>query len=98
MQDTSADFTMTFHQLGVLSLDNLYKNEIPESLWALKDLQQHERFSDWTQDYTDRARRAGGETRLTNREEIMNGKYLFVLKLRFKKTNSILLKFFWKLF
>ncbi|XP_071804558.1 protein adenylyltransferase SelO-like [Asterias amurensis] len=72
MQDTSADFTMTFHQLGALSLDNLSKNEIPESLWALKDLQQHERFSDWIQDYTDRARRAGGETRLTNREEIMN--------------------------
>ena len=73
MQDTSADFTMTFRQLGALSISELSMNKIPDSLWALKKLQQHNGFQDWIQVYTARAGSAGKEAKPESRESHMNG-------------------------
>ena len=73
MGDTRADFTMTFRQLGSLSISKLSTNNIPDALWALKDLQRHSQFHDWIRVYTARAANAGKEAIPANREEQMNG-------------------------
>ncbi|KAJ8020330.1 Selenoprotein O [Holothuria leucospilota] len=52
MEDTKSDFTMTFRQLGEISLEELNKGNIPEELWALADVKQSIHFSEWTKLYT----------------------------------------------
>lgn len=51
MQQTGADFTMTFRQLGELSVDKMFNDVIPDSKWALKMLSTHKYFSKWLESY-----------------------------------------------
>ncbi|KAK9953583.1 hypothetical protein ABG768_017567 [Culter alburnus] len=51
MEDTGADFTMTFRQLSEVTLSQLQKGSIAPSVWALSDLSSHEYFRDWVQLY-----------------------------------------------
>ncbi|MCJ8729028.1 hypothetical protein PDJAM_G00011170 [Pangasius djambal] len=54
MEDTRADFTMTFRQLSDVSLLELQKNSITQTMWALWDLSSHDYFSDWVKLYSQR--------------------------------------------
>ncbi|XP_005109894.2 protein adenylyltransferase SelO [Aplysia californica] len=44
LEDTGADFTMSFRELGEISFMNLTKGEISKSFWALRVISQHEWF------------------------------------------------------
>lgn len=51
MEDTKADFTMTFRQLSEITADQLRELHIPEEFWALRDLGKHGLFSEWVAMY-----------------------------------------------
>ncbi|XDV47020.1 hypothetical protein PO909_016772, partial [Leuciscus waleckii] len=55
MEDTGADFTMTFRQLSEVTLSRLQKGSFAPSLWALSDLSSsHKHFRDFVQLYLQR--------------------------------------------
>ncbi|XP_072183598.1 protein adenylyltransferase SelO-like isoform X2 [Excalfactoria chinensis] len=54
MEDTKADFTMTFRQLSEITADQLRELHIPEEFWALWDLGKHGLFSEWVAMYLSR--------------------------------------------
>ncbi|XP_025061930.1 uncharacterized protein LOC102383456 isoform X3 [Alligator sinensis] len=58
MEDTKADFTMTFRQLSEITQDQLKELHIPKEYWALQDLAKHKFFSDWVTMYLLRLRRS----------------------------------------
>ncbi|XP_066574098.1 protein adenylyltransferase SelO [Amia ocellicauda] len=47
MEDTRADFTMTFRSLSEISTQQLQGLNISKEFWALQDLVSHEGFSEW---------------------------------------------------
>uniref|UniRef100_A0AAR2K3E6 Selenoprotein O n=1 Tax=Pygocentrus nattereri TaxID=42514 RepID=A0AAR2K3E6_PYGNA len=47
MEDSGADFTMTFRQLSEVTLLQLQNSSITQAMWALWDLSSHEHFWDW---------------------------------------------------
>lgn len=51
MKETKSDFTMTFRNLGSLSMNDLKTRTISESLWSLQQLKKHEMFNDWIESY-----------------------------------------------
>ncbi|XP_058688946.1 protein adenylyltransferase SelO-like isoform X2 [Poecile atricapillus] len=51
MEDTKADFTMTFRELSEITADQLKELHIPEEFWALQDLGKHKLFSEWVTMY-----------------------------------------------
>ncbi|XP_050410031.1 protein adenylyltransferase SelO, mitochondrial isoform X2 [Patella vulgata] len=57
MEETGSDFTMTFCNIGEISLNNLSKNNISKNLWALFTLKKHKWFKDWKNMYLDRIKR-----------------------------------------
>jgi uncharacterized protein YdiU (UPF0061 family) len=61
MEATSSDFTMTFNNLGNVSLTDLALelNNRERELWALKALSQHSAFDSWLSEYKARLCRAG---------------------------------------
>ncbi|XP_046768483.1 protein adenylyltransferase SelO isoform X2 [Gallus gallus] len=54
MEDTKADFTMTFRQLSEITAEQLKELHIPEEFWALQDLGKHGLFSEWVAMYLSR--------------------------------------------
>ncbi|XP_076146886.1 protein nucleotidyltransferase YdiU-like isoform X1 [Alosa pseudoharengus] len=58
MEDTGADFSMTFRHLSEVSAQQLHSRSIPEAMWALQDLSDHEYFSEWVNIYLPRLQRA----------------------------------------
>ncbi|XP_036437814.1 protein adenylyltransferase SelO-like [Colossoma macropomum] len=62
MEDTGADFTMTFRQLSEVTLLQLQNNSITQAMWALWDLSSHEYFSDWVSLYLQRLRSQRGDS------------------------------------
>ncbi|XP_062983977.1 protein adenylyltransferase SelO-like isoform X3 [Elgaria multicarinata webbii] len=57
IEDTKADFTMTFRQLSEISQDQLKDLRIPKEFWALKDVAKHKFFSSWVAMYLLRLKR-----------------------------------------
>ncbi|XP_064188578.1 protein adenylyltransferase SelO-like isoform X1 [Anguilla rostrata] len=57
MEDTGADFTMTFRHLSELPARRLLEPTIPQEMWALWDLAAHEFFSNWISMYLLRLQR-----------------------------------------
>ncbi|XP_039213582.1 protein adenylyltransferase SelO-like isoform X2 [Crotalus tigris] len=57
MEDTRADFTMTFWQLGEISENQLKDRNIPKEFWALQDVAKHKNFSTWIAMYFLRLKR-----------------------------------------
>ncbi|XP_064613483.1 protein adenylyltransferase SelO-like [Liolophura sinensis] len=51
MEDTQADFTMTFRQLGEISLAEMKIGDVNEEVWALRTLSKHKWFPAWTRMY-----------------------------------------------
>ncbi len=54
MEDTSADFTMTFRQLGEWNMVDMEKRDVCFGCWAIQTLSQHKMFRDWTEMYVQR--------------------------------------------
>ncbi|KAI1891341.1 hypothetical protein AGOR_G00142800 [Albula goreensis] len=54
MEDTGADFTMTFRELSEIIAHQLeQRNDVPQ-MWALRDLASHQFFPDWASMYLQR--------------------------------------------
>ncbi|KAM6449882.1 protein adenylyltransferase SelO-like isoform 1-T4 [Liasis olivaceus] len=62
MEDTRADFTMTFRQLSEISEDHLKDLSIPKEFWALQDVAKHKYFSSWIDMYLLRLKRNMGDS------------------------------------
>ncbi|CAJ0963720.1 unnamed protein product [Ranitomeya imitator] len=54
MEDTKADFTMSFRQLSEITDYQLWNTTIPEEYWALHDISQHVDFAAWVTAYSQR--------------------------------------------
>ncbi|XP_070568089.1 protein adenylyltransferase SelO-like isoform X2 [Ptychodera flava] len=72
MEDTKADFTMTFRQMADLNLRDIENDDIADELWALKDLHAHEQWQEWSQRYADRIHENGDEDTDQHRRDRMN--------------------------
>ncbi|KAF4788486.1 selenoprotein O [Turdus rufiventris] len=62
MEDTKADFTMTFRELSEITADQLKELHIPEEFWALQDLGKHKLFSEWVTMYLLRLNSNNGDS------------------------------------
>ncbi|XP_053266079.1 protein adenylyltransferase SelO, mitochondrial-like isoform X2 [Podarcis raffonei] len=62
MEDTKADFTMTFRELSEISEDQLKSISIPKEFWALQDVAKHKLFSSWVVLYLLRLKRNPGDS------------------------------------
>ncbi|KAK2536464.1 hypothetical protein Q9233_003232 [Columba guinea] len=78
MEDTKADFTMTFRQLSEITQDQLKELRIPEEFWALQDLSKHKLFSEWVSMYLLRLTRNEGDsdTKRRTRMTTVNPRYI----------------------
>ncbi|XP_074013097.1 protein adenylyltransferase SelO-like [Numenius arquata] len=78
MEDTKADFTMTFRQLSEITEDQLKKLHIPEEFWALQDLSKHKLFSEWVTMYLLRLNHNKGDsdTKRRTRMTTVNPRYI----------------------
>ncbi|XP_064300902.1 protein adenylyltransferase SelO isoform X1 [Phalacrocorax carbo] len=78
MEDTKADFTMTFRQLSEITEDQLKELCIPEEFWALQDLGKHKLFSEWVTMYLLRLNRNKGDsdTKRRTRMTTVNPRYI----------------------
>ncbi|XP_041039287.1 protein adenylyltransferase SelO-like isoform X1 [Carcharodon carcharias] len=78
MEDTRADFTMTFRQLSEITKQQLAAHSISEDHWALQDVARHTNFSHWVNLYLSRLNRNivdSDEARRT-RMESANPRYI----------------------
>ncbi|KAJ8278101.1 hypothetical protein GJAV_G00083830 [Gymnothorax javanicus] len=62
MEDTRADFTLTFRHLSELPAPWLLEADFPQEMWALQDLATHEYFSDWVSMYLLRLKSQEGDS------------------------------------
>ncbi|XP_017672748.1 PREDICTED: UPF0061 protein Pfl01_0444-like [Lepidothrix coronata] len=62
MEDTKADFTMTFRELSEITEDQLRELHIPEEFWTLQDLSKHKLFSEWVIMYLLRLKHNKGDS------------------------------------
>uniref|UniRef100_A0A6G1R435 Selenoprotein O n=1 Tax=Hypotaenidia okinawae TaxID=2861861 RepID=A0A6G1R435_9GRUI len=78
MEDTKADFTMTFRQLSEITADQLQELHIPEEFWALQDLGKHQLFSEWVAMYLWRLHRnkSDSDTQRRTRMTTVNPRYI----------------------
>ncbi|XP_036893117.1 protein adenylyltransferase SelO-like [Sturnira hondurensis] len=51
MEETEADFTMTFRQLSEITQSQLQELSIPQQFWALKMISKHKLFPVWVSQY-----------------------------------------------
>ncbi|XP_059585079.1 protein adenylyltransferase SelO isoform X2 [Alligator mississippiensis] len=80
MEDTKADFTMTFRQLSEITQDQLKELHIPKEYWALQDLAKHKFFSDWVTMYLLRLRRNKGDSDSRRRKRMTSINPRYVLR------------------
>ncbi|XP_025061931.1 uncharacterized protein LOC102383456 isoform X4 [Alligator sinensis] len=80
MEDTKADFTMTFRQLSEITQDQLKELHIPKEYWALQDLAKHKFFSDWVTMYLLRLRRNKGDSDSKRRKRMTSINPRYVLR------------------
>jgi uncharacterized protein YdiU (UPF0061 family) len=60
MEETGADFTMTFRQLGEISLTDLKNPETLENYWSLKRLSGHKSYTAFVEAYLKRLQEERG--------------------------------------
>ncbi|KAL8616312.1 hypothetical protein ACOMHN_056255 [Nucella lapillus] len=79
MSDTTADFTMTFRQLGEVDLTELKQGRFESQRWALRILESHEWFSGWVEMYITRLR-SEGQTDRKRRQIMMRSNPRYILR------------------
>ncbi|XP_060136830.1 protein adenylyltransferase SelO isoform X1 [Zootoca vivipara] len=80
MEDTKADFTMTFRELSEISEDQLQSISIPKEFWALQDVAKHKLFSSWVVLYLLRLKRNLGDSDSKRSKRMMNINPRYVLR------------------
>ncbi|XP_078090068.1 protein nucleotidyltransferase YdiU-like isoform X2 [Mustelus asterias] len=78
MEDTRADFTMTFRQLSEITQQQLEAHSISEEYWALQDVARHTKFLYWVNLYLSRLKRntVDSDEARRNRMESVNPRYI----------------------
>ncbi|XP_062335332.1 protein adenylyltransferase SelO-like [Osmerus eperlanus] len=80
MEETGADFTMTFRQLSEASDTQLHSRLISQAMWALDDLASHKLFSDWLSLYLLRLSRQKGDTDVDRQRRMKSVNPRYVLR------------------
>ncbi|KAM6283336.1 protein adenylyltransferase SelO-like isoform 2-T2 [Porphyrio hochstetteri] len=80
MEDTKADFTMTFRQLSEITADQLQELHIPEEFWALQDLGKHQSFSEWVAMYLSRLNRNKSDSDTQRRTRMTAVNPIYILR------------------
>ncbi|XP_036376885.1 protein adenylyltransferase SelO-like [Megalops cyprinoides] len=80
MEDTGADFTMTFRHLSEISARQLQDLAIPQEMWALQDLSAHQFFSEWVSLYLQRLNRQGEDSDAERRSRMKGVNPRYVLR------------------
>ncbi|XP_061441708.1 protein adenylyltransferase SelO-like [Rhineura floridana] len=80
MEDTKADFRMTFRQLSEISQDLLKDFSIPKEFWALQDVAKHKFFSSWVDLYLLRLKRNTGDSDSERSRRMTNINPRYVLR------------------
>ncbi|XP_024248596.1 protein adenylyltransferase SelO, mitochondrial isoform X2 [Oncorhynchus tshawytscha] len=62
MEETGADFTMTFRQLSEASMQQLHNMSNLKVMWALQNLASHKMYPEWVSMYLHRLKRQGGDS------------------------------------
>uniref|UniRef100_A0A2D4NYI9 Selenoprotein O n=2 Tax=Micrurus surinamensis TaxID=129470 RepID=A0A2D4NYI9_MICSU len=80
MEDSRADFTMTFRQLSEISEDKLKDLNIPKEFWALQDIAKHKNFSTWIAMYLLRLKGNVGDSDSERRRRMSSVNPRYVLR------------------
>ncbi|XP_029102077.1 uncharacterized protein LOC108927644 [Scleropages formosus] len=80
MEDTHADFTMTFRQLSELSDHQVQARTIPPEAWAIRDLAMHELFSTWVDMYVRRLQKQQNDSDDDRRRRMRSVNPRYVLR------------------
>lgn len=62
MEETGADYTMTFRQLASVHPDSMLDSDVVKNCWALSRLMRHEYYVSFAEMYRRRVYSEGGET------------------------------------
>ncbi|XP_059517170.1 protein adenylyltransferase SelO-like isoform X3 [Myotis daubentonii] len=80
MENTEADFTMTFRQLSEITQSQLQELNIPQQFWALKMISKHELFPAWVSQYLLRLNSNMNNSDFERRKRMMTINPRYVLK------------------
>ncbi|XP_055037773.2 protein adenylyltransferase SelO isoform X2 [Misgurnus anguillicaudatus] len=80
MEETGADFTMTFRQLSEVTASDLQIDSVVQSMWALSVLSTHEYFTDWVRLYLQRLSRHHDESDETRQHRMQRINPRYVLR------------------
>ncbi|XP_027697370.1 selenoprotein O [Vombatus ursinus] len=80
MEETKADFTMTFRELSEITQAQLKDFNVPEEFWALKTLSRQELFSDWVTLYLLRLKSNMNDSDSRRRKRMTSVNPRYVLK------------------
>ncbi|XP_045713667.1 protein adenylyltransferase SelO-like [Phyllostomus hastatus] len=80
MEETEADFTMTFRQLSEITQSQLQELSIPQQFWALKMISKHELFPVWVSQYLLRLKSNMNDSDSKRRERMTTVNPRYVLK------------------
>ncbi|XP_043821633.1 protein adenylyltransferase SelO-like isoform X2 [Dromiciops gliroides] len=80
MEETKADFTMTFRELSEITQSQLKDFNIPQEFWALKTLSRQELFSDWVTLYLLRLKSNMNDSDSRRRKRMTSVNPRYVLK------------------
>ncbi|XP_065150729.2 protein adenylyltransferase SelO-like isoform X2 [Paramisgurnus dabryanus] len=80
MEDTGADFTMTFRQLSEVTASDLQIDSVAQSMWALSVLSTHEYFTDWVRLYLQRLSRHHNDSDETRQHRMQRINPRYVLR------------------
>ncbi|XP_056375325.1 protein adenylyltransferase SelO-like [Hyla sarda] len=80
MEDTKADFTMSFRQLSEITDKELRSPAIPEEFWALHDISQHKDFPAWVTAYLQRIKSNPDESDSKRRQRMKTTNPRYILR------------------
>ncbi|XP_069068448.1 protein adenylyltransferase SelO-like, partial [Pleurodeles waltl] len=80
VEDTKADFTMTFRQLSEITQAQLEDLNISQELWALQDLAKHKLFSKWVAMYLLRLKSHSSDSDAERRRRMLNTNPRYILR------------------
>lgn len=80
MEDTKADFTMTFRQLSEITQAQLEDLSISQEFWALHDLVKHKLFPQWVTMYLLRLKSHPSDSDVERRRRMLNTNPRYVLR------------------
>ncbi|XP_069815205.1 protein adenylyltransferase SelO-like isoform X2 [Dendropsophus ebraccatus] len=80
MEDTKADFTMSFRQLSEITDHQLKSPSIPEELWALHEIGRRKDFPAWVTAYLQRLRRNPDDSEAKRRQRMKTTNPRYILR------------------